>query len=171
MGGNTCPGCGAAVVPGEAFCDNCGAALGTAAPVAPPVGQGTYNPQPPPVVPYSPAPVPPPPPVVAAAPACLVAANGQTYQLSGKSVFAIGREDAVSGIYPDVDTTASGGFEGGVGRRHAEIVQQGAQWLLKDLNSVNGTWVNNQKLAANATQPLQPGDQIRLGKWTATFQQ
>jgi hypothetical protein len=163
-GGNTCPSCGVAVIPGEAFCDNCGAALSSAVPVAAGGTQGAYNPAP---LPYS---APPPPPVVVAS-ARLVATNGQSYQLAGKSVFAIGREDAVSGIYPDVDTTASGGFEGGVGRKHAEVVQQGAQWLLKDLNSVNGTWVNNQKLAPNATQPLQSGDQIRLGKWTATFQQ
>jgi hypothetical protein len=173
-GGNMCPSCGAAVIPGEAFCDNCGAALNSVTPVPAVSSSAPYNP--PPANPYSSAPppvpvAPSPPPPIPAMPAYLLAANGQTYQLSGKSVYAIGREDAVSGINPDVDTTTSGGFEGGVGRRHAEIAQQGAQWLLKDLNSVNGTWVNNQKLAANAAQPLRPGDQIRLGKWTATFQQ
>ncbi len=167
MGGSTCPSCGAAIIPGEAFCDSCGAALGTAPPLAQPmISGGDYS-----VPPANPLVYPPPPPVVSAAPIRLVTAGGQSYQLSGKTVFAIGREDAVSGIYPDVDTTSSGGFEGGVGRKHAEIVQQGTQWLLKDSNSVNGTWVNNQKLAANATQPLRSGDQIRLGKWAATFQQ
>jgi pSer/pThr/pTyr-binding forkhead associated (FHA) protein len=108
---------------------------------------------------------------VSSLPAYLVAASGQSYQLEGKTAFLIGREDAVSGIFPDVDTMNTGGFEQGVGRRHAEIVQQGSQWLLRDLNSVNGTWVNNVRLAPNALQPLKAGDRIRLGNWTATFQQ
>jgi pSer/pThr/pTyr-binding forkhead associated (FHA) protein len=107
---------------------------------------------------------------MAAATGRVVASGGQTFNLTGKTVYLIGREDAVSGVYPDIDTTATGGMEAGVGRRHAEIVVQGTQWFLKDLNSVNGTWVNNQRLAANMTQPINAGDQIRLGKWTATFQ-
>jgi hypothetical protein len=168
-GGSRCPSCSAPIIAGEAFCDNCGAALGSAAPVAqaaPSYGPGpVYTPPAPsPAAPYTPvAPM-------AAATGRVVASGGQTFNLTGKTVYLIGREDAVSGVYPDIDTTATGGMEAGVGRRHAEIVVQGTQWFLKDLNSVNGTWVNNQRLAANMTQPINAGDQIRLGKWTATFQ-
>jgi pSer/pThr/pTyr-binding forkhead associated (FHA) protein len=109
-----------------------------------------------------------PPPLVTSA--RLVAGDSTSYVLSGKTTYLIGREDAVSGIFPDVDTTGSGGIDAGVSRRHAEIIQQGAQWFVQDLNSVNGTFVNNQRLASNTRQVLTPGSQIRLGRWIATFQ-
>ena len=96
--------------------------------------------------------------------------NGQSVELVGKSSYLIGREDQVSGIYPDIDTTRSDGDAAGVSRRHAEIVQQSNQWFLQDLNSTNGTYVNNQRVAPHSRQPLHSGDQIRLGKWAATFQ-
>ena len=75
----------------------------------------------------------------------------------------------MSGIYPDVDTTSSGGEEGGVSRRHAQISYQGGQWSIEDFNSTNGTQVNNQRLMGGGRQALNPGDQIRLGTWQAKF--
>ena len=169
--GNTCPSCGAAVIPGEAFCDNCGAAIssgpsnsvGVAPP--PPVVQPVVNPVG--VMPqgqptFAPAP--------AASAGRIEFSNGQSVTLSGKNSYLIGREDPVSGIFPEVDTTPSGGEEAGVSRRHAEIIQQGAQWFVQALNTTNPTFVNQQKVAPNTRLPLNPGDQIRLGKWVATFQ-
>lgn len=176
-GGSFCPQCRAPYTPGELFCEQCGAALTGAAPIAPPMGGVAPVAQPvaPPPMSYQ-APIAPPPiapmPAYPAAPvaaARLVASSGQSFQLSGKISYLIGREDAVSGNYPDVDT-GDAGLQAGVSRRHAELFQQGVQWFIKDLNSVNGAWVNNQRVAPNATQPLNPGDTIRLGKWSATFQ-
>lgn len=170
-GGNICPSCQSPVIPGEMFCDNCGAQLSGAAPVAAPMPNVQPAYVPPPQPSYSPpTPSYQPPPPQQAMPGQLIAANGQSYPLAGKSVYVIGREDAVSGIYPDVDTTTSGGEQSGVSRRHAEIHQNGMQWSIRDLNSTNGTQVNNQKLPAGGQQPLNRGDQIRLGSWLATFQ-
>ena len=90
--------------------------------------------------------------------------------LSGKPSYLIGREDQVSGIYPEIDTTRSDGDSAGVSRRHAEIVLKNNQWFLQDLNSTNGTFVNNLRLPPHTSHPLHSGDQIRLGKWVATFQ-
>lgn len=170
-GGNLCPSCGAQVMAGEAFCDNCGAAVGggsvavapppVMAPAVAPVAQPVYVP---------PSPVAPSPARPVAATAQLVANNGQTFPLAGKAAYLLGREDPVSGIYPDVDTTGSGGETSGVSRRHAELLQQGNQWLIRDLGSTNGTFVNNQRLAANAQQRINAGDQIRLGTWAGKFQ-
>ena len=170
-GGNLCPQCRAPYTPGELFCESCGAALTGVAPVAPqPIPQPMPQPMPP-VMPYQQPVAPPPMPPIAspAASGRLVAATGQSYPLSDKSSYLIGREDAMSGVSPDVDT-GDAGLQAGVSRRHAEIIQQGVQWFVKDLNSVNGAWVNNQRVAPNGSQPLNPGDTIRLGKWTATFQ-
>jgi len=174
-GGNLCPSCGTPVIAGEAFCDNCGASLagggGAPAPLAMPVQPAAPPVYTPPV--YTPPPAAPPPyvaPVAAAATAQVIASNGQTFALASKSTYLLGREDPISGIYPDVDTTGSGGENSGVSRRHAEILQQGGQWVIRDLGSTNGTFVNNQRLAANAQQRLNAGDQIRLGTWAGKFQ-
>jgi len=105
-----------------------------------------------------------------AATAQVIASNGQTFALASKATYLLGREDPISGIYPDVDTTGSGGETSGVSRRHAEILQQGNQWVIRDLGSTNGTFVNNQRLATNAQQRLTAGDQIRLGTWAGKFQ-
>ncbi|MFN8467826.1 MAG: FHA domain-containing protein [Caldilineaceae bacterium] len=155
----TCPVCGAAVMSGDAFCEECGAALSTPAPAAAkPVTTSGAGPAPAGAA------------GARAARAQILIGNGQSVDLVGKSSYLIGREDQVSGIYPDVDTTRSEGDAAGVSRRHAEIVQQSDQWFLQDLNSTNGTFINNQRVAPHSRQALQSGDQIRLGKWAATFQ-
>ncbi len=163
--GATCPVCRAATISGDAFCNECGAALAAAVPAE-------AAPVPVTIAPVTPAPAPVPvaTPVGHAAQAQIVAANGLSVALAGKSSYLIGREDPVSGIYPEVDTTRSNGDAAGVSRRHAELIQQGSQWFLLDLNSTNGSFVNNQRVAPHTRHPLQPGDQIRLGKWVGAFQ-
>jgi pSer/pThr/pTyr-binding forkhead associated (FHA) protein len=83
---------------------------------------------------------------------------------SGKPTMIIGREDPVSSIFPDIDLDPFGGHDAGVGRQHAKLLAQGGQILIEDNNSVNGTWVNRQKLPPNQPRPLNNGDELRLGK-------
>lgn len=49
-----------------------------------------------------------------------------------------------------------------VSRVHASIEQRAGNWYLKDLNSRNGTWVNEQELYGEEEQELTNGDQIRF---------
>jgi pSer/pThr/pTyr-binding forkhead associated (FHA) protein len=88
---------------------------------------------------------------------------------SGKQIVVIGREDPVSGIFPDIDLDPHGGHEAGVGRRHAQLVLQGGQVLLEDLDSVNGTVINKVKLLPHKPQPLQHGDEVRFGKMVLIY--
>ena len=53
-------------------------------------------------------------------------------------------------------------------RQHAEISQQGDQYYIRDLGSTNGTFVNNQQVTG--TQPLRPGDQVRIGDIVLAFE-
>lgn len=52
-----------------------------------------------------------------------------------------------------------------VSRQHCEIFEAGGALLVRDLGSLNGTFVNNQRIEGDA--PLQPGQLLTIG--TVTF--
>jgi len=54
-----------------------------------------------------------------------------------------------------------------VSRHHARIVRQGNDYVLYDLESMNGTYVNGRRIAHHV---LQPGDQILIGPAVLAFQ-
>src|SRR6266567_7342281 len=169
--GNTqqCPSCGAENPAGEAFCSNCGVSL-LGAPAANPVPEAVPAPAPEPAG----APAAEPVSAVTAAPAALAArliveADNQEFDLSGKDSIIIGREDAVSNIFPDVDLTPHGGEEGGVSRLHARIFVDNGQYMLEDENSTNITFLNRQRLAGKTPTPLNDNDEIKLGRVLLRF--
>lgn len=49
-----------------------------------------------------------------------------------------------------------------VSRRHARLGLQGARFVIEDLGSTNGTFVNGHRLSASSV--LNPGDMINLGE-------
>jgi len=161
-GSEVCPSCGAINPAGEAFCSNCGSMLGAAAATPAPAQA------------VSPAPAA--APVMSSAPAALIAkiiveSDNQEFDLSGKDNILIGREDAVSNIFPDVDLTPHGGEEGGVSRMHARIFVESGQYLLEDENSTNFTFLNRQKLAAKTPTQLHDDDEIKLGRVLLRFKE
>ena len=81
----------------------------------------------------------------------------------------IGRWDADNGVFPDVDLDAHD-TEAKVSRRHARIVYQGGRYLIEDLGSTNGTFVNRgRRLIPGNRQTLQDGDEIIVGKTFLRF--
>jgi len=98
-----------------------------------------------------------------------VVSSGAEIPLPAVAEILIGREDPVSGIFPEVDLTPHGGEEGGVSRRHARITFEGGAYSIEDLDSTNFTFVNKQKLAPRARQSLQDGDEIRCGRVNLLF--
>jgi hypothetical protein len=75
----------------------------------------------------------------------------------------LGRYDPGSNI-PTVDLTPYNAGALGVSRRHARLIAQDEFYLIEDLNSTNGTWVNQQRLPAGKQHGLQNGDLIQLGQ-------
>ena len=53
---------------------------------------------------------------------------------------------------------------------HAEIRPDGSSYSVVDLNSTNGTFVNEQRLNPGASRLLQPGDTIRIGDTKFSFE-
>jgi hypothetical protein len=163
-GSQVCASCGASSPAGELFCSNCGSPLGSAAP-APAVAAAAPD--------FTPTPAA--APVATAAPALtarlIVEADNQEFDLSGKDTIVIGREDAVSNIYPDVDLTPHGGEEGGVSRLHARIFVENGQYMLEDENSTNFTFLNRQKLAGKSPAALHDDDEIKLGRVLLRFKE
>jgi pSer/pThr/pTyr-binding forkhead associated (FHA) protein len=183
------------VIPGEAFCDTCGASL-LSGPVAPaavapslPYGgipaQPTYPaPQPvaapppkigiPPVPPIATPPIITPPivtPPVQGRPnlagiSLIIQPAGATLNLPNSGEAVIGRSDPVSNVFPDIDLTSHGALDRGVGRRHARIFLQSGQVLVEDLDSTNGTFLNAARVPPRQPQSLRAGDELRLGSLT-----
>lgn len=51
-----------------------------------------------------------------------------------------------------------------ISRRHARFFREGNRIYMRDLNSTNGSFKNGLRLLPNASEVLEPGDEIRLGK-------
>ena len=153
-----CPSCGNQVTPGEAFCDNCGAALALA-----PAGGSTGALD---ATHQSAAVVVPPP---AQAPKIVIDSDGTAFALTPGKTLLIGRLDPIDGIYPDIDLTPHD-RDVGVSRRHAEVHEQGGQWFIKDLGSTNYTVVNRQRAQPDQEMLIQNGDEIRFGRVMTHFQ-
>ena len=53
-----------------------------------------------------------------------------------------------------------------VSRRHAEFSRRGATFLLRDVGSLNGTYVNRERVEETS---LADGDEVQIGKFKLVF--
>lgn len=77
--------------------------------------------------------------------------------------FVVGRSDSKSSYVPDIDLSTCQALENGVSRRHAALIRCQNMLHLLDLNSVNGTQINGERLSPETPYMLRPNDQILLG--------
>jgi len=86
-----------------------------------------------------------------------------------KDVSLVGRASPADGIAPDVDLSA---VDPGrlISRRHAFILRKRAGFVVEDLESVNGTYLNGiQRLQPHAQTLLRDGDQLNFADARCIF--
>ena len=82
----------------------------------------------------------------------------------------IGRWDADNGVFPDVDLDAFDS-DAKVSRRHARIKREKGGYVIEDLGSTNGTYVNRgRRLLPGNIEALNDGDEVIVGKTFLRFQ-
>lgn len=76
----------------------------------------------------------------------------------------IGRTDANSTPFPTVDLSTAGLMAKSVSRRHARVIKRDSEIVLEDLGSINGTFINGEKLTPFLPVTLNTGDKLHFGK-------
>jgi pSer/pThr/pTyr-binding forkhead associated (FHA) protein len=71
--------------------------------------------------------------------------------------------ETLAGRHPDAEIFLD---DVTVSRKHAEFVRSGQLFSVRDLGSMNGTYLNSQAVAESV---LKDGDEVRVGKFRLTF--
>jgi predicted component of type VI protein secretion system len=79
----------------------------------------------------------------------------KTYQLT-KPATVVGRDASVDIVIDNL----------GVSRSHCQFLRRGTAFILQDMNSSNGTYVNGQKVGEHY---LNNGDQVMVGKYVLVY--
>jgi pSer/pThr/pTyr-binding forkhead associated (FHA) protein len=74
---------------------------------------------------------------------------------------ALERDTATLGRHPRSDLRFDPAMDLAVSALHAVVTRDGDRWVIQDLESTNGTFLDGQRLTGSA--PLRPGDRIGLG--------
>ncbi|MCP4543120.1 MAG: FHA domain-containing protein [Chloroflexi bacterium] len=157
-----CPSCGRKHRPGTLFCSECGVYLPTGGPLRTeplpeeelPISRANPWASEPVEEPSEPALIP---------LRIEVVSTGRQIQLPSTAEVHIGRTDAAHGIFPDMDLSPDGGLEGGVSRHHCKVHQRGSAYLVEDVGSANGTFLNGQRLTPYLPHVLKNDDELQLG--------
>ena len=76
---------------------------------------------------------------------------------------SIGRSDPVTGINPDIDLTPADS-QRSISRRHAKIFRRGGKFYIREeIGTMNGTFVNNQRIETGLPVEFKSGDEVRFG--------
>jgi CheY-like chemotaxis protein len=92
-----------------------------------------------------------------------VVGTASTMQVRVGDTMVIGRGDNASGFTPEVDLTSFDAFAKGVSRKHALITIKDQRLMVRDLNSTNGTRLNNVICKPGEEYRLRHGNELMFG--------
>lgn len=103
------------------------------------------------------------PPIEGTGPRLVDLSSGEAFYMGDGEIITIGRADPVTGIRPDIDLSEVD-TNRSVSRRHAKIVKTSDGFaVLEEVGTVNGTYVNDQRVPSGVAVPLLEGDRVRIG--------
>ncbi len=74
--------------------------------------------------------------------------------------------------HPDIDLATLKGGNGRVSRRHAEIIRKGTEYFIRDLGSLNGTYIAGRgRLGRDQLYKLKDRDEVVLGEARLQFRE
>jgi pSer/pThr/pTyr-binding forkhead associated (FHA) protein len=153
----TCPSCGHENTVGSRFCSSCGTSLGTDTDTTT-ISFATDN---------EPDPSETPVPEVEVDLSDVPVGTGVLVVTRGEAAgtrILLDQPTTRAGRHPDSDIFLD---DITVSRRHAEIVREGDGYLVRDAGSLNGTYVNRERIDEPA--PLTHGDVLQVGKYKLHF--
>ena len=83
--------------------------------------------------------------------------------IDSKGEFVLGRKFGTTSELL-LDLSPFGGYSLGLSRRHVVVQRGGDGYEVMDLGSVNGTWLNEERLVPQTQYPLPSGSHLRLGR-------
>ena len=96
--------------------------------------------------------------------------SGKTFPITRNEAY-VGRIDRVTGAVPDIDLSDEDPKRF-ISRRHAKIIRNDDGFsLVEEIGTVNGTFLNNQRLATGNAVPLKNGDTLTFANISLTFYQ
>jgi CRP-like cAMP-binding protein len=124
-------------------------------------------------------------PKVTAAPVVKVASTASTLQTEAVAYFIsiatgnvfpvfktdslLGRYDSVTGMTPEIDLSNEDQSRN-ISRRHARLViKEGHFYIAEEIGTMNGTFLNGQKLPNGVLTPIKDGDELVLCRLGITF--
>ena len=82
---------------------------------------------------------------------------------SAGSNFLLDKDVTTCGRHPESDIFLN---DITVSRRHADILREGGRFIIKDVGSLNGTYVNRERVDVGE---LSNGDEVQIGKFKLQF--
>lgn len=79
-----------------------------------------------------------------------------SYFVLSKPVTSVGRAESCDMVFDDIT----------VSRSHSEIIRQDGTYLVRDVGSLNGTYVNQRRVEV---AQLRQGDELQIGKFRLVF--
>jgi hypothetical protein len=95
--------------------------------------------------------------------------SGMKFPLLKGEETTVGRKDPVTGIYPGIDLTPVD-IQRSTSRRHAKLYRKGGRFYAAEgIGTMNGTFVNSQRLETGTPVEIHDGDEVRFGVVSLIF--